>query len=375
MSLCHLTIPLVILNTVVNPLAHTAGSLPQFGSIVGRDEANLTILHLFFTPFLSLLHFFLSACVSECVTDAVAWLSAGGMLEANVANISMTAKPRELDLRSAAAFSRQETPAQAMASRKSSTKPSSLPQGASRSSGGSELKVYRPSSGSIPIPVPNPSGLRKQRSLSNLCVLTDAEKKLHLYQSPRWNDDASRPGTGPGTNKPGQTKTVHAGGGRPPLSRTLSKSEQSLFQGKPKPFYSPSVTSNVSKPSRIPAPGKPRGPYAEVKPISKTPEAGQSTDLDPADKPTKVNSNGAGNTGSNGKKLGEKGRPAAVSAEEKTEKKGVEGEEDKGFLKVDPELVVTVLGDLEQLLFSQILGESDALKPCMEVYRLRHLKL
>ncbi|XP_074538161.1 neuron navigator 1 isoform X3 [Halichoeres trimaculatus] len=314
----------------------------------------------------------LSDCSSGSIEVCCDDLTPGGMLEANVANISMTAKPRELDLRSAAAFSCQETPAQAMASRKSSTKPSSLPQGPSRTSGASELKVYRPSSGSIPIPVPNPSGLRKQRSLSNLCVLTDAEKKLHLYQSPRWNDDASRPGTGPGSNKPGQTKTVHAGGGRPPLSRTLSKSEQSLFQGKPKPFCSPSVAPNVSKPSRIPAPGKPRGPYAEVKPISKTPEAGQSTDLDPADKPTKANSNGAGNTGSNGKKPGEKGRPAALSAEEKKEKKGVEGEEDKGFLKVDPELVVTVLGDLEQLLFSQILDpESQRKRTVQNVLDLR----
>ncbi|KAA8591020.1 hypothetical protein FQN60_001963 [Etheostoma spectabile] len=304
----------------------------------------------------------LHVCITECVTDAVAWLSAGGMLEANVANISMTAKPRELDLRSAA-VSYQETSAQAMASRKPPAKPSALPQGPSRPSG-SELKVYRPSSGSIPIP--NPSGLRKQRSLNNLCVLTDAEKKLHLYQS-----DTSRPGTG--TNKPGLTKTGQAGGGRPPLSRTLSKSEQSLFQGKPKPFSSPPVTSNGSKPSRIPGPGKPRGPYAEVKPISKASEAGQSVDRDPADHPTKANSNGAVNTGTNGKKLGEKGRSAALSAEEKRERKGIEGEDDKSFLKVDPELVVTVLGDLEQLLFSQMLDpESQRKRTVQNVLDLRH---
>ncbi|XP_035512106.1 neuron navigator 1-like isoform X7 [Morone saxatilis] len=290
------------------------------------------------------------------------------MLEANVANISMTAKPRELDLRSAA-VSCQETSAQAMASRKTSAKPSTLPQGPPRPSG-SELKVYRPTSGAIPIPVPNPARLRKQRSLSNLCVLTDAEKKLHLYQSPRWNDDTGRPGTG--TNKPGQTKTVQAGGGKPPLSRTLSKSEQSLFQGKPKPFSSPCVTSNVSKPSRIPAPGKPRGPYAEVKPISKAPEAGQSADTDPADHPTKANSNGAGNTGTNGKKLVEKGKSGALSTEEKKERKGLEGEDDKGFLKVDPELVVTVLGDLEQLLFSQMLDpESQRKRTVQNVLDLR----
>lgn len=288
------------------------------------------------------------------MTDAVAFLPTGGMLEANVANISMTAKPRELDLRSAA-VSCQDTSAQPMASRKPQTKPSALPQAPPRPSG-SELKVYRPNSGSIPIPIPNPSGLRKQRSLGNLCVLTDAEKKLHLYQSPRWNDDASRPGAG--SNKAGQTKAGQAGGGRPPLSRTLSKSEQSLFQGKPKSFGSPAVASNMGKPSRIPAPGKPRGPYAEVKPISKASEVSPGTDS--AEKPLKANSNGAGSAGTNGKKPGEKGKSGAQLSEEKKEKKGTDGENDKSFLKVDPELVVTVLGDLEQLLFSQMLGKCNA---------------
>ncbi|XP_069544024.1 neuron navigator 1 [Brachyistius frenatus] len=310
----------------------------------------------------------LSDCSSGSIEVCCDDLIPGGMLEANVANISMTAKPRELDLRSAA-VSYQDTSGQAMASRKPPAKASALPQGPLRSSG-SELKVYRPTPGSIPIPVPNPSGLRKQRSLSNLCVLTDAEKKLHLYQSPRWNDDTSRPGTG--TNKVGQTKTGQAGGVKPPLSRTLSKSEQSLFQGKPKSFCSPAVTSNIGKPSRIPAPGKPRGPYAEVKPISKASEAGQSSDTDPADHPTKANSNGAGNTGTNGKKPGEKVRSGSVSTEEKKDRKGTEGEDEKGFLKVDPELVVTVLGDLEQLLFSQMLDpESQRKRTVQNVLDLR----
>lgn len=265
----------------------------------------------------------------------------------------MSAKPRELEVRSP--INSQDTPAQAMAARKSQAKPSALPQGPPRPSG-PELKVYRPTSGSIPIPNTNPSRLRKQRSLTNLSILTDAEKKLHLYQSPRWTDDMGRSSTG--TNKSGQTKAGQANGGRPPLSRTLSKSEQSLFQGKPKPFSSPAVTPNLGKPSRIPAPGKPRGPYAEVKPISKASESCQSADTDPSDSPTKVNSDGTGSTGTNGKKTGDKRRATAPSTEEKKEGKEMEGEEDKNFLKVDPELVVTVLGDLEQLLFSQMLGES-----------------
>lgn len=290
------------------------------------------------------------------MTDAVALLTAGGTPEANGANVNMTAKPRELDLRSAA-VSCQETSAQAMASRKLSGKTSALPQGSSRSSA-SELRVYQPASGSIPIPVPNPSGLRKQRSLGNLCVLTDAEKKLHLYQSPRWNEDTSRPSAG--ADKQGQTRdqTGHSGIGKPSLSRTLSKSEQSLFQGKPKSFCSSSSTSNISKPSRIPAPGKPRGPYAEVRPISKASEAGQAADTETTDLLTAAKSCAAGNSEANGKKVGERGRSAGQSLEARKEKKGTDGEEDKSFLKVDPELVVTVLGDLEQLLFSQVLGES-----------------
>ncbi|XP_026223820.1 neuron navigator 1-like isoform X3 [Anabas testudineus] len=310
----------------------------------------------------------LSDCSSGSIEVCCDDLTPGGMLEANVANISMTAKPRELDLRSAT-VSCQDTSTQAMSSRKPLAKPSALPQGPSRPSG-SELKVYRPASGSIPIPIPNPSRLRKQQSLSNLSVLTDAEKKLHLYQSPGWNDDTSRTGTG--TNKAGQTKTGQAGGGRAPLSRTLSKSEQSLFQGKTKPFCSLALTSNAGKPSRIPAPGKPRGPYAEVKPISKASELGHSANTDPADHPNKTNSNGTGSTGNNGKKAEDKGKSAGLSTEEKKERKEIEGEDDKGFLKVDPELVVTVLGDLEQLLFSQVLDpESQRKRTVQNVLDLR----
>ncbi|XP_055079105.1 uncharacterized protein LOC117373033 [Periophthalmus magnuspinnatus] len=290
----------------------------------------------------------LSDCSSGSIEICCDDITPGGMLEANVANISMTAKPRDLDLRSPAVPSTDYS-SQAMASRKTMAKPSALPQGQSRTSG-SELKVYRPTSGSIPIPVPNSSGLRKQRSLNNLCVLTDAEKKLHLYQSPRWNDDSTR--AGPGAK--GAESKAGQSAGRPPLSRTLSKSEQSLFQGKPKPFVSPAVTSNIGKPSRIPGPGKPRGPYAEVKPISKSSDHSPIADTD-SDLPTKPNSNGAGGS-VKGQKPGDKTRSASLSVEDKKDKKGVEGEGDKGFLKVDPELVVTVLGDLEQLLFSQMLA-------------------
>lgn len=194
-----------------------------------------------------------------------------------------------------------------------------------------EQKVYRPGSTEGRLPVP--CNLRKQRSMTNLAVLTDAEKKLHLYE-PKWCDDMAKPGTEQAkTGKPKTTEGSSSARGGGPLSRNLSKSEHSLFQGKAKPFSPLAAPSALSKQSRIP-----RGPCVEVKPLSKAPENGKSDDEILSSK-AKVNKQGAGAQG---------------------DSKG-QGEEigDKPFLKVDPELVVTVLGDLEQLLFSQMLGEYD----------------
>uniref|UniRef100_A0A3B3VE39 Neuron navigator 1 n=1 Tax=Poecilia latipinna TaxID=48699 RepID=A0A3B3VE39_9TELE len=204
---------------------------------------------------------------------------------------------------------------------------SGVPQSTQRG----ELKVYRAGSSEGRIPVP--SNLRKQRSMTNLAVLTDAEKKLHLYE-PKWCDDMAKPGTGQTkTNKPKTTGGGSSAGGGAPLSRNLSKSEHSLFQGKPKPFSALAAPSALSKQSRIP-----RGPFAEVKPLSKAPDDGKSDDEILSSKakaiPKKAGAGAGGESGS--KAQGEEGG-------------------DKPFLKVDPELVVTVLGDLEQLLFSQML--------------------
>uniref|UniRef100_A0A3P9P8R3 Neuron navigator 1 n=1 Tax=Poecilia reticulata TaxID=8081 RepID=A0A3P9P8R3_POERE len=205
---------------------------------------------------------------------------------------------------------------------------SGVPQSTQRG----ELKVYRAGSSEGRIPVP--SNLRKQRSMTNLAVLTDAEKKLHLYE-PKWCDDMAKPGTGQTkTNKPKTTGGGSSAGGGAPLSRNLSKSEHSLFQGKPKPFSALAAPSALSKQSRIP-----RGPFAEVKPLSKAPDDGKSDDEILSSKakaiPKKAGAGAGGESGS--KAQGEEGG-------------------DKPFLKVDPELVVTVLGDLEQLLFSQMLS-------------------
>uniref|UniRef100_A0A8P4K3Y7 Neuron navigator 1 n=1 Tax=Dicentrarchus labrax TaxID=13489 RepID=A0A8P4K3Y7_DICLA len=208
---------------------------------------------------------------------------------------------------------------------------SGVPQSTQRG----ELKVYRAGSSDGRLPVP--SNLRKQRSMTNLAVLTDAEKKLHLYE-PKWCDDMAKPGAG-------QTKM-----GGAPLSRNLSKSEHSLFQGKPKPFSPLAAPSALSKQSRIP-----RGPYAEVKPLSKAPEDGKSDDEILSSKAK-----------ANAKKQG-----AGAGGESGSKGQGEEGG-DKPFLKVDPELVVTVLGDLEQLLFSQMLDpESQRKRTVQNVLDLR----
>lgn len=200
---------------------------------------------------------------------------------------------------------------------------SGVPQSVARS----ELKVYRVGSTEGRIPVP--SNLRKQRSLTNLAVLTDAEKKMQLYE-PKWCDDMSRAATG--HLKMGRPKAASVGGaGGTQLSRNLSKSDHSLF--KPKTF-APLAPTGKSQ-SRIP-----RGPYVEVKPLSKTSDDCKSDD----------------DILSSKAKAGGKKAAAACSGDPEAKGQGEEGG-DKPFLKVDPELVVTVLGDLEQLLFSQMLGE------------------
>ncbi|KAL6483328.1 hypothetical protein MHYP_G00082000 [Metynnis hypsauchen] len=200
---------------------------------------------------------------------------------------------------------------------------SGLPQATPRA----DLSAYR--SGSSEGRVPLPNKLRKEKSLTSICVLTDSEKKMQLYQH-KWSDDMTR--TGASQIKARKPKDS-GGGANSPLSKNLSKSEHSLFQGKPKGFSPLQATSALSKPSRIP-----RGLYAEVKPISKAEEATESSksDGDEVIHFSKVNSNS-------------RTTPGGCNGVSEVE------EGDKTFLKVDPQLVVTVLGDLEQLLFSQVL--------------------
>ncbi|XP_076870026.1 neuron navigator 1 isoform X3 [Brachyhypopomus gauderio] len=222
---------------------------------------------------------------------------------------------------------------------------SGVPQSVARS----ELKVYRTGGGGEGR-IPVAASLRKQRSLTNLAVLTDAEKKMQLYE-PKWCDDMGKGGQG--HLKAGKPKPAGGGGGvgGAQLSRSLSKSEHSLFQAKPKPFTPLAAPGALAKTqSRIP-----RGPYAEVKPLSKAADDGKSDD-DILSSKAKA-----------------PGKKTAAGAQGESEAKG-QGEEgaDKPFLKVDPELVVTVLGDLEQLLFSQVLDpESQRKRTVQNVLDLR----
>uniref|UniRef100_A0A2K6DFA4 Neuron navigator 1 n=1 Tax=Macaca nemestrina TaxID=9545 RepID=A0A2K6DFA4_MACNE len=193
-----------------------------------------------------------------------------------------------------------------------------------------ELKVFK--SGSVDSRVPGgppASNLRKQKSLTNLSFLTDSEKKLQLYE-PEWSDDMAKAPKGLG-------KVGSKGREAPLMSKTLSKSEHSLFQAKGSPAGGAKtplapLAPSLGKPSRIP-----RGPYAEVKPLSKAPEAAVSED---------------------GKSDDELLSSKAKAQKSSGPVPSAKGQEERAFLKVDPELVVTVLGDLEQLLFSQMLGKS-----------------
>ncbi|XP_057280425.1 neuron navigator 1 isoform X1 [Pezoporus wallicus] len=195
---------------------------------------------------------------------------------------------------------------------------------------GAELRVFKASSAEGRLPAG--SNLRKQKSLTNLAFLTDAEKKRQLYE-PRWSDDMAK-AAAPGAAAAGGGRGGGGPRGReaPAMSRSLSRSEHSLLPPRP---AGPAKPPPAGKPSRIP-----RGPYAEVKPLSKAPEAGGGKCDDEL--------------------LGGKGPAVAAGAE------------DKPYLKVDPELVVTVLGDLEQLLFSQMLDpESQRKRTVQNVLDLR----
>ncbi|XP_053768803.1 neuron navigator 1 isoform X2 [Desmodus rotundus] len=207
-----------------------------------------------------------------------------------------------------------------------------------------ELKVFK--SGSVDGRVPGgppTSNLRKQKSLTNLSFLTDSEKKLQLYE-PEWSDDMAKAPKGLG-------KAGSKGREGPLMSKTLSKSEHSLFQAKGSPAGGAKtalapLAPSLGKPSRIP-----RGPYAEVKPLSKAPEAAVSDDGKSDDELL------------SSKAKAQKGSGPVPPAK---------GQEERAFLKVDPELVVTVLGDLEQLLFSQMLDpESQRKRTVQNVLDLR----
>ncbi|XP_048352120.1 neuron navigator 1 isoform X3 [Sphaerodactylus townsendi] len=223
-----------------------------------------------------------------------------------------------------------------------------------------ELKVFK--SGSVEGRLPVTSNLRKQKSLTNLAFLTDAEKKMQLYE-PKWSDDMAKAAKGGGGGR-------GLKGGREPaalLSKNLSRSEHSLFQAKlapaaghkPPPPLAP-LPSNLGKPSRIP-----RGPYAEVKPLSKAPDGGSD---EPKSDDEILSSKGKA---AQQKPPPPQQQPAAPTTGGQPGGKGAPSEE-KAFLKVDPELVVTVLGDLEQLLFSQMLDpESQRKRTVQNVLDLR----
>ncbi|XP_067227954.1 neuron navigator 1 isoform X1 [Chanodichthys erythropterus] len=289
-----------------------------------------------------------SDCSSDSIEVCCDDLNTGGMLGGSPRGQGVDLET-EADKTSKAKTPQGQASAKGVGGMAAKRGKSGLPQATPRA----ELKVYRAGNSEGRLPVP--SNLRKQKSLTNLCVLTDAEKKMHLYQ-PKWSDDMEKPGAG--QNKSGKLKDAGGGTGKGiPLSKNLSKSEHSLFLGKPKPFSPP---SKLGKPSRIP-----KSPYAEVKPISKAQELEDDGKSDDEILSCKAKANGKKSvSGTSG---------AATPGGGGGGKDAPEPEEgDKTFLKVDPELVVTVLGDLEQLLFSQMLDpESQRKRTVQNVLDLR----
>ncbi|XP_077060847.1 neuron navigator 1 isoform X4 [Siphateles boraxobius] len=289
-----------------------------------------------------------SDCSSDSIEVCCDDLNTGGMLGGSPRGQGVDLET-EADQTSKAKTPQGQAGAKGVGGMAAKRGKSGLPQATPRA----ELKVYRAGNSEGRLPVP--SNLRKQKSLTNLCVLTDAEKKMHLYQ-PKWSDDMEKPGAG--QNKSAKLKDAGGGPGKGiPLSKNLSKSEHSLFLGKPKPFNPP---SKLGKPSRIP-----KGPYAEVKPISKAQELADDSKSDDEILSSKAKANG--------KKSVNGTSAAATPGGGGGGKDAPEPEEgDKTFLKVDPELVVTVLGDLEQLLFSQMLDpESQRKRTVQNVLDLR----
>ncbi|MGH0184478.1 UNVERIFIED_CONTAM: hypothetical protein FKN15_015091 [Acipenser sinensis] len=277
---------------------------------------------------------------SDCSSDSMELCcqDLGGMLGAHLKSRDCKATPSQED--HTKAYSKPEGKGVSMAAKRGKPVPQ---QGGPRA----ELRVFR--AGSTEARLPVSSNLRKQKSLTNLSFLTDTEKKMHLYE-PKWCDDMGKPSSGhlKGGLRPKE------GSGQPPLSRNLSKSEHSLFQsklapslagGSPKPFSPLAAPSNLGKPSRIP-----RGPYAEVKPISKAPEAAEDSKSDDEILSAKAKANN--------KKQAPPGGPT--------------GDDNKPYLKVDPELVVSRLDLIEGLepddadLKSGYMSDSDLLGKCMQ---------
>ncbi|XP_067324218.1 neuron navigator 1 isoform X4 [Anolis sagrei] len=272
-------------------------------------------------------------------------------------------------------------PARAMMQKRASAKgPAGL--GAPKSAAAAELKVFRSGGGGGEGRGPLASNLRKQKSLTNLSFLTDSEKKMQLYE-PKWSDDMARAAKGfggSGGGVGGGNRGPRGGGGKEPpgmmmmMSKSLSRSEHSLFPGKLGPASKPPLAplaplpSNLGKPSRIP-----RGPYAEVKPLSKAaPEAAPD---DPKSDDEILSSKGkAGPQKQQQQQQQQPPQPGqqAGQGQPTGSQPGGKGTDEKAFLKVDPELVVTVLGDLEQLLFSQMLDpESQRKRTVQNVLDLR----
>ena len=221
---------------------------------------------------------------------------------------------------------------------------------------GAEFSVYQGGSAARRPPQPLPDNLNlriKQRSLTNLTLLCDGEQRVYSFEldeppsrvsQPQNSSSCSSSKQWAGGSLQGSLRKeadMRAGGvwgtrARSlslSLTRVLSQSEHSLI---PVPWRS---TAASGRPQWTPYSGHPRTePWRKSREEAGTDEEGSSgrSDEEPA-------------AGRSGGKWGDREKDGGYWAEEEVS----EGGPREGTAQLDKEVILTMLGDLEQVLHTQ----------------------
>lgn len=229
---------------------------------------------------------------------------------------------------------------------------------------GAEFSVYQGGSPARRPPQPLPDNLNlriKQRSLTNLTLLGDGEQQVYSFElgepasrlslpqnSPSFSSSSPAPRLGGSLQGSPRKEGVTRGGGvrgtrarslSLSLTKVLSQSEHSLI---PVPWRS---TAAGGRPQRASYSGHPRA-EPQRKPREDEDEEGSSgrSDEEPA-----AGGRGGRGGGGGGKKRGERENDGGYWAEEEVSGGGPR----EGTAQLDKEVILTMLGDLEQVLHTQ----------------------